>query len=93
MAELPTMLQHGQEALDVFVDKLNSMYTSITFTVEQKKEGQLPFLDILINKHPDGSVGRTVYRKATHTELYLNKNSHHPAQKHGVIKTLLERVH
>lgn len=66
------------------------MYDRIAFTVEQEKE-KLSFLDVLINTHPDGPLGRTVYRKDTHTDLYLNKNSkHHPAHKCGVMKTLLE---
>jgi hypothetical protein len=34
-------------------------------------EGHLPFLDIDIYKRPDGSLGHTVYRKPTHTNLYL----------------------
>lgn len=39
-------------------------------------------------------LGRTVYQKATHTDLYLNKESlHHPTQKCGVILTLLERAY
>lgn len=41
----------------------------------------------------DGTLGRTVYRKPTQTDRYLNSRSnHHPSQKRGVIKTLAERT-
>ena len=37
--------------------------------------------------------GHSVYRKPTHTNRYLNANSHHhPSQKQGLIKTLVKRA-
>lgn len=62
--------------------------------VEQEREGKLTFLDILINRHAEGMLGRSEYRKATHTELYFNTQSHHhPTQKWGMMFTLLEWAH
>lgn len=70
--------QHGQETLlDQFVDDLNSIYSSIKFTKEQEQEGRLAFLDIIIIRQADGSLGRSVFRKAVHTDVYLNSKSHH----------------
>ena len=43
----------------------------------EKEEGHLPFLDIEIYRKTDGSLGHRVYRKPTHTSLYLHQNSHH----------------
>jgi hypothetical protein len=34
--------------------------------VELEMNHQLHFLDVLVNWHPDNSVGNAVYRKATH---------------------------
>ena len=43
-------------------------------------------------RNDDGTVKLLVYRKKTHTDQYLDFNSHHPLyQKLGVIKTLLGR--
>ena len=70
------------------VDKSNS----IKFTYEEEVDGKLPFLDTLIVRKEDGTVKLLVYRKPTHTDQYLNYQSHHPVhQQLGVIRTLYDR--
>lgn len=57
------------------------MNPNIEFTMEMMKTGTLPFLDISIYRNIDGTLeftdGHRVYRKVTHTNLYLNKQNHH----------------
>jgi hypothetical protein len=61
--------------------------------MELEKDGHLPFLDIDIYRKTDGSLGHKVYCKPTHTNLYLQQNSHHhPANKHSVPTTLVHRA-
>jgi hypothetical protein len=75
---------HREEELCKFLDHLNSIHHNIKFTMEVEKNQSLPFLDVLVSRRPDGSLGHTVYRKPTHTDLYLHaKSAHHPDQKKG----------
>lgn len=61
--------------------------------MELEKEGKLPFLDVLVTRKQDGTLGHAVYRKPTHTMRYLHAESHHhPAQKFGVLNTLINRA-
>jgi hypothetical protein len=46
----------------------------------------LPFLDIELYRKMDSSLGHKVYRKSTHTNLYLHQNlHHHPANLASLI--------
>ena len=53
----------------------------------------MPFLDIPIIPGKEGKLNTTVYRKPTHTDLYLQWDSHHniPA-KYSVTGTLFHRA-
>ena len=84
---------HGQDKLMDFLNHLNGLHKKIKFTMEIEKDGHLPFLDIHIYRRTDGSLGHKVYRKPTHTNLYLQQNSHHhPANKNSVLTSLIHRA-
>ena len=49
-------------------------------------------LDIYIYRTRDGSLGHRVFRKPTHTSLYLHRDSHHHyANKQSVLASLIHR--
>ena len=77
-----------------FLQHLNSVDPSIKFTVEESKEdGSIPFLDTIIRPEADGTFTIGVYRKPTHTDLYLPWDSNHNiAAKYSVINTLSHRA-
>ena len=53
----------------------------------------MPFLDTLVIPQNDGSLVTTVYRKPTHTNQYLQWDSHHAiSNKYSVINTLFHRA-
>jgi hypothetical protein len=84
---------HGRESLNGLFNHLNSQSESIKFTMELEENNNIPFLDILISKKNNGVLSHQVYRKKTHTDQYLHANSHHhPAQKFGVINTLVTQA-
>ncbi len=71
----------------------NNQEESIIFTKEEKDEQQLPFLDCLISRTPDGGFMSKVYRKPTATDRFLRFDSHHPLTvKRGLIKCLTTRA-
>ena len=80
---------------DEFLEHLNSIDQQIQFTAENQREDEaMPFLDILVSPARDGSLSTSVYRKPTHTDLYLQWGSHHPlSSKYSVIGTLQQRAH
>ena len=77
-----------------FLHHINSVDPSIQFTTEEQKEdGSMPFLDILVTPQEDRTLTSKVYRKPTHTDQYLQWDSHHNlACKYSVINTLTHRA-
>ena len=67
-----TIMKSSQ--IDNFLQHLNSLDQNIQFTKEEaRSDGSMPFLDVLITPREDGSLDTTVYRKPTHTDLYLHQ--------------------
>jgi hypothetical protein len=61
--------------------------------MEMEEGNHLLFLDIDIYRRPHGTLGYRVYRKPTHTNLYLHPDSHqHPSNKHAVLATFVFRA-
>ena len=53
----------------------------------------IPFLDTIVKPEADGSLSISVYRKPTHTDQYLQWDSHHHlSAKFSVIQTLSHRA-
>ena len=79
---------------DSFFNHLNTIDERIQFTREEtRSDGSMPFLDTLVTINGDGSLSTKVYRKKTHTDLYLQWDSYHSiAAKYSVINTLHHRA-
>ena len=77
-----------------FIQHINSVDPAIRFTVKNNKEdGAIAFLDTIVKPEADGNLSITVYRKPTHTDQYLQWDSHHHlSAKFSVIDTLTHRA-
>ena len=77
-----------------FLNHINSVDPFIHFTTEDARtDGSIPFLDTIVMPQSDGSLLTSVYRKPTHTDQYLQWNSHHHlSAKFSVINTLKHRA-
>ena len=82
------------EHKDKFFNHINAIEEKIQFTAETTKaDGSIPFLDTLVTPKCDGSLSTSVYRKPTHTNQYLQWDSHHAiSNKYSVINSLLHRA-
>ena len=89
-----TFVIQEEQHKDEFFNHINSLDLNIKFTVETTKaDGSMPFLDTLVTPKSDGSLATTVYRKPTHTNQYLQWDSHHAiANKYSIISSLLHRA-
>ena len=66
---------HGEDELRKFLTHLNSISPNIKFTMELEEDRSIPFLDVLLTRKEDGTLGHEVFHKKTHS--YLHADSHH----------------
>ena len=85
-----TIFIQREENKQNFLEHINSVDPAIRCTVKDNKEdGAIPFLDTTVKPETDGSLCITVYRKPTHTDQYLQGDSHHHlSANYSVINTL-----
>ncbi|KAL9981322.1 hypothetical protein ACROYT_G010010 [Oculina patagonica] len=81
-----------KNGVTAFHDTLNSIDTNIAFTIEYECNGNISFLDTLVLRNNE-AISVDVHRKLTHTDRYLDFNSHHD-KKHKVstAATILHRA-
>ena len=86
-----TFLCYGWRILNCYLEHINSQRSSIKFTMERENDISLPFLDTPLIRKEDGKLDMTVYRKPTHTNMYLQYSSHHPLHvRRGVALCLFQ---
>lgn len=84
---------HDSNKLEEFHLHLSNIAPCISLTKELESNNQLPFLDILLTRNPNGSLAFQVFRKAAHIALYPRVSSHHHLhQKLGILKTLFTKA-
>ena len=83
-----------KDKVDELHAHINDIENSIKFTKEpESADGSVPFLDTKCTPQPDGSIHTTVYRKPTHTDLYVQWDSNHPlSAKLSVVTSLFHRA-
>ena len=81
-----------QEYVQILLDHINSIWSSIQFTVEKEQDNRLSFLNVLITCTEQGFMP-SMYQNPTFTRQYLNFNSYHPYDvKKGIICCLQKPI-
>jgi len=76
-----------------FHTRINRWHSNLRFTVDFESNCSIPFLDVLVT-HKDHSIVTSLYRKPTHTGLYMLWDSNQNRRyKLGLIKTLVIRIY
>ena len=84
----------NDEEAQSFFDVMNRIHKSINFTQEQECNGQLAFLDVLVSRNTGNVTQTSVFRKKTHTGLYLKWTSFVPYRyKRNLVNSLLQRAY
>ena len=74
--------------VEFFHNHLYTISTSIKFTKELEKSGQLVLLNVNVQQLNDRSLATSVYSKPTRANRYFRYSSHHPVnQKISVART------
>ncbi len=69
------------------------MNANIKFSREEEQNNQLPFLDVLVQRHGDGKINTSVYRKSSTSDIVLHYSSNHPTNhKRLCVKHLFDRA-
>ena len=80
-------------AVDYFLNVLNNLHNNIKFTVEKSTVSYMQSLDVDVKVNNDGSFETCVWRKPTHTGLFLNFNAACPVKwKSGLNLCMLHRA-
>ena len=81
-----------QKEVQILLDHVNSIWSSIQFIMEKGQGSKLSFLVVLVTRTEQG-FRPSVYHKPTFTGQYLNFNSHHPyTVKKGIVRCLQHRA-
>jgi hypothetical protein len=78
--------------LDIFLTLLNSLNSSIQFTMETEQNLSLNFLDLTIS-HTTSKFSYKIFRKATYTDSIIpNDSSHPPKTKKAALYSMINRL-
>ena len=77
----------------MILHELNSYHPNIKYTYELQSYNKLAFLDVSGIRANDNKVEKSVYRKATCKNIYVNWRSHAPSNwKIGTLRNFIKRA-
>ncbi|XP_072160566.1 uncharacterized protein [Bemisia tabaci] len=78
--------------LDDALKFLNLQEKSVKFTYEVENNEKLSFLDLMVHRQK-GMLNFDIFRKGTHTDIYISNDSYNPpSQKLSIFNSLIHRM-
>ena len=76
--------------VDNFLASLNRLSLSFKFTIEKESNNSIPFLDVEVIRGENNRLQFKIYRKPTHSNLYIHAFSGHSDKiKEAAIKGVI----
>ncbi|XP_022110020.1 uncharacterized protein LOC110989744 [Acanthaster planci] len=72
--------QHGQDNLRLFLKHLNGLHSSIQFTTEQERNGNISFFDVEVTRKEDGHTTSATKNSSAKNTTALQRNGYKPSQ-------------
>ena len=86
-------MPNTQQSATYFLQVLNSVHPSLSFTMELEHDGSIPFLGTVLTRC-GGTLTTEVYRKPTDAGLLLHFQSHVDSRyKKGLVNTMVNRAY
>jgi hypothetical protein len=77
-----------------FHSRINKWHDNLNFTLEVESNNSIAFLDVRVTQDEEDKLTTSLYRKPTHTGLYMLWDSNQSRRYMlGLIKTLVIRIH
>ena len=81
------------DKIDGKLNEINELHNNLKFTMELEKDGEIPFLDMLLMRR-NTRIESTWYCKPTDTGLVMNFHAVAPKRyKRGVVSGFVHRIH
>ena len=78
--------------IDTIFEEINKIDKNIQYTIEKEHNNKINYLDLTIIKN-NNKIEYDIYRKPTHTEICIHRNSRHPMQqKLSTFHSLIHRL-
>jgi hypothetical protein len=87
------LYNENQTNIGKVLNQFNEATPGLSFTLELEQNNKLNFLDLTINRDPDG-LQIEIYKKPTTTDLIIPRDSCHPIEhKKAAIRYFMNRIH
>ena len=78
--------------IDTIFEEMNKIDNNIEYTIEKEHNNKINYLDLTIIKN-NNKIEYDIYRKPTHTEICIHRDSRHPMQqKLSTFHSLIHRL-